>query len=53
MTEEQYEDICAEANLRYCLYQRSTAGRAVGQTLNPRDHFEWWVAEVAKERTND
>jgi len=48
-----YEEIIQEATARSRRYQRDMVGRAEGQSSNPRDHLDWWVAEVALERGRD
>jgi hypothetical protein len=44
---ETYEAIMEDAHKRCLEYQRSVAGRAMGQTLNEKDNFDWWVLTSA------
>lgn len=44
---ETYEAILADAHTRHRKYAKSTAGRAMGQSLNEQDHFEWWLLTSA------
>lgn len=44
---ETYEAIMEDAHKRQREYERSRAGRAVGQMLNEKDSFEWWLLTSA------
>ena len=42
-----YEAIMADAYTRQRKYERSMAGRAVGQMIDERNSTEWWILTSA------
>ena len=44
---ETIEEIMLDAHKRHREYKLSMSGRAVGQTLSEKEHFDWWVLTSA------